>query len=86
MRIEHYNKANKLRNEISYLNNLLDSTENGSPSHGLNIIVKTGYSDMGHDITCEMETRDDLAMEIWRIVREHIKEKINILETEFEEL
>ena len=86
MRIEYYNKANKLRNEISYLNNLLDSTENGSPSHGLKIIVKTGYSDMGYDFTCEMETRGDLAMEIWCLVREHIKGKMNKLETEFEEL
>lgn len=86
MRIEYYNKANKIRNEISYLNELLDSTEDGSPSCGLVIVVKTGYSDMGHDITRSMQTRDDLATEIWCIVREHIKGKINKLETEFEEL
>lgn len=86
MRIECYNKANKLRNEISYLNELLDSTEDGYPSCGLEIVVKTGYSDMGHDITRSMQTRDDLAMEIWHLVREHINGKINKLETEFEEL
>lgn len=86
MRIEYYNKAKELRSEIGYLNDLLDRTEDGSPSCGLEIIVKTGYSDMGRDITRSMQTRDDLATEIWRMVREHIKGKINNLETEFENL
>ena len=86
MRIEYYNKANELRSKISYLNDLLDRTEGCSPSCGLEIIVKTGYSDMGHDITRSMQTRDDLATDIWYMVREHIKGKINKLETEFENL
>lgn len=86
MEKEYYEKARLLNNEIDNLKYLLKSTSNGSPSCGLEIIVKTGYSDMGRDLTCNMKTRDDLAIEIWRMVREHIQSKIDKLEKEFEEL
>lgn len=86
MEKEYYEKARLLDNEIDNLKYLLKSTSNGSPSCGLEIIVNTGYSDMGRDLTCNMKTRDDLAIEIWRMVREHIQSKIDKLEKEFEEL
>lgn len=84
MEKEYYEKARLLNNEIDNLKYLLKSTSNGSPSCGLEIIVKTGYSGMGHDLN--MKTRGDLSMEIWRMVREHIQSKIDKLEKEFEEL
>ena len=86
MEKEYYEKARSLINEIDHLEDLLERTKSGSPSSGMEITVNTGYYDMGHALTVKMELKCDLAIEIWSMIREHIRGKLDKLKKEFEEL
>ena len=83
---ELYEKAVTLQGEIKALEYELESTRDGSPNSGIEITVKTGYSDMGHDITRNMKLSGDMACDVWYLIRDVLKKRIHELEVEFEKL
>ncbi len=86
MKKQLYEKAVSIRCEIDDLQRQLDGCKQISPSSGLKISVKTGYSDMGKDIERHLSLRGDIALDVWCAARKVIEQRIQELEKEFEKL
>lgn len=85
MDCEKYEKAVKLRGEIYSLQQNLEDLKGGYWNK-VRIELKTGYSDMGMDITRSTVFDEEIGNELHDFIVDTIKKKINDLEKEFEEL
>lgn len=69
--------------------NLKEQKENlcfGSWSHGVEMKLKTGYADMGRDLTTTVKFEKDISVEICAAIKKIIDRHIDALEKEFKEL
>lgn len=82
---EKYEKAVKIRGEIYSLQQNLEDLKGGYWNK-VRIELKTGYSDMGMDITRSTVFDEKIGNELHDFIVDTIKKKINDLETEFEAL
>lgn len=85
MDLEKYEKAVKIRGEIYSLQQNLENLKGGYWDK-VRIELKTGYSDMGMDITRSTVFDEEIGNELHNFIVDTIKKKINDLETEFEAL
>lgn len=81
-----FKRAAELNSEIDCLQSELNGRRDTSPQNGLEIKVKTAYSDMGRDIERTMRLRGDIASDVWFSIREMIEKRIKELEQEFDKL
>lgn len=85
MDLEKYEKGVKIRGEIYSLQQNLKDLKGGFWNK-VRIELKTGYSDMGMDITRSTVFDEEIGNELHDFIVDTIKKKINDLETEFEAL
>lgn len=80
----------KIAEEINYkkedLKNQLKSLSHGSWSLGVKITLKTGYADMGRDLTTTLEFKNNISVEICAAIKDIINRHIDALDKEFNEL
>lgn len=85
MDLEKYEKGVKIRGKIYSLQQNLKDLKGGFWNK-VRIELKTGYSDMGMDITRSTVFDEEIGNELHDFIVDTIKKKINDLETEFEAL
>lgn len=85
MDVEKFNSAIDLRGKIDCLNNNLSDLKRGLWDE-VKIELKTGYSDMGHDLTCKTTIEGQIGWEIEAAIKKIITEQIDKLEAQFNEL
>lgn len=80
----------KIAEEINYkkedLKKQLKSLNHGSWSLGVKIELKTGYAEMGRDLTTTVEFEKDISVEICAAIKNIINRHIDALDKEFKEL
>lgn len=82
---EKYEKAVKLRGEIYSLQQNLEDLKGGYWDK-VRIELETGYSDMGMKINRSTVFDEEIGNKLHNFIVDTIKNKINHLEKEFEEL
>ena len=85
MDTEKFNSAIDLRGKIDRLNNNLFDLKGGQWDE-IKIELKTGYSDMGRDLTCKTTIKGKIGWEIEAAIKKIITEHIDELEAQFNEL
>lgn len=85
MDLEKYERAVEIRGEIYSLQQNLEDLKGGYWDK-VRIELKTGYSDMGMDLTRSTTFHDEIGYQIRDFINDTIKKKINDLEEEFEAL
>lgn len=85
MDLEKYERAVEIRGEIYSLQQNLEDLKGGYWDK-VRIELKTGYSDMGMDLTRSTTFHDEIGYQIRDFINDTIKKKINDLEEEFENL
>ena len=82
---EKYERAVEIRSKIYSLQKNLEDLKGGYWDK-TRIELKTGYSDMGMDFTASTTFDEEIGNELRIFILDTIKNKINDLEKEFEEL
>lgn len=85
MDVEKFNSAIDLRGKIDCLNNNLSDLKRGLWNE-VKIELKTGYSDMGRDLTCKTTINGEIGWKIEAAIKKIITEQIDELEAQFNEL
>jgi hypothetical protein len=85
MKEEKYKKAVEIKNKIYSLQKNLENLEGGNWDKP-RIELKTGYSDMGMDITRSTVFDEEIGYKIYDFIKDTINNKIAELEKEFESL
>ena len=85
MDVEKYEKAVKIRGKIYSLQQNLEDLKGGYWDK-VRVELKTGYSDMGMDITRSTVFDEEIGNDLHKFIVDTIKKKINDLEEEFENL
>ena len=85
MDVEKFNSAIDLRGKIDCLNKNLSDLKRGLWDE-VKIELKTGYSDMGRDLTCKTTIEGQIGWEIEAAIKKIITEQIDKLEAQFNEL
>ena len=83
---EEYKNISRIKGELSALEDLLKTMKGCSPSSGMSIEVKTGYSDMGHDITRTINMEDDIASDCFSEMRKVIESRLEIAQKKFDSI
>ena len=83
---EEYKNISSIKGELSTLEYLLKTMNGCSPSSGMSIEVKTGYSDMGHDITRTINMEDDIASDCFSEMRKVIESRLEIAQKKFDSI
>ena len=83
---EEYEQIASINGELSALEDLLKTMKGCSPSSGMSIEVKTGYSDMGHDITRTIKMKDDIALDCFCAIRNVIEGKLEVVQKKFDSI
>ena len=86
MELSNFKIAEKLQLEISELKEQLEHIDEGAWRLGVELVLKTGYSDMGRDYTTKAAFKEDITSEICQAVKEVVSRRIEALEKEFKEL
>ena len=86
MELSNFKIAEKLQLEISELKEQLKHIDDGAWRLGVKLVLKTGYSDMGHDYTTEAAFKEDVTSEICQAVKDIVSRRIEALEKEFKGL
>ena len=86
MELSNFKIAEKLQLEISELKEQLEHIDEGAWSLGVELVLKTGYSDMGRDYTTKAAFKEDITIEICQAVKDVVSRRIEALEKEFKEL
>ena len=80
----------KIAEDIYYkkeaLKEQLKSLNHGSWHLGVEITLKTGYADMGRDLTTTVKFEKDISVEICAAIKKIIDRHIDALDKEFKEL
>lgn len=85
MNVEKFAEALKIKSERDHLEAELHSLKGGRWNE-VQIELKTGYCDMGSDITRRATFKDDVAMEICEAIDNIVKAHIARFEKQFNEL
>ena len=85
MDLEKYEKAIEIKGEIYSLQQNLEDLKGGYWDK-VRIELKTGYSDMGMDLTRSTTFHDEIGYQIRDFINDMINNKIAELEKEFEAL
>lgn len=85
MEEEKYKRAVDIKGRIYSLQRNLEDLKGGYWDE-VRIELKTGYSDMGMDFTVSTTFDEEVGNELHNFIVDTIKNKINNLEKEFEEL
>lgn len=85
MNIEKYNVAVKIQDERDSLELAQKRMKNGLCDE-IKIELKTGYADMGRDITFNVKFKGDIAMDIYMAIDNILIKRIAQLEQQFNEL
>ena len=85
MDLEKYKRAVEIKDKIFSLQRNLEDLKGGFWDN-TRIELKTGYSDMGMDITRSTVFDEEIGNELHDFIVDTINKKINDLEKEFEEL
>ena len=85
MDIDKYNEAVKIKDEIDDLESELKRMKQ-SLCNDIKIELKTGYADMGRDLTNTVRFQGDTAVEIYKAISDIIKGRLAQLEQQFDEL
>lgn len=72
MKKEEFSKISKIHGELCSLEDVLEEMKGCSPSLGIEIKVKTGYSDMGRDITRTIKMEGDMASDCFGAMKDVI--------------
>lgn len=83
---EEYKKIASINGELSTLEDLLKTMKGCSPSSGMSIEVKTGYSDMGHDITRTIDMKNDIALDCFCAIRKVIESRLEVVQKKFDSI
>ena len=83
---EQFKKLSKIQGEIHDLEELERSLDGCSPSLGMSINCKTGYSDMGHDIERHLNIKGDIALECWCAIRDLTRNRLTEMRKKFEKI
>ena len=86
MELSTFRIAEENRNATEDLKKQLENINNGAWHLGCEIILKTGYSDMGHDYTTKANFKGDIGTKVVQAIRDIVSSHIEILDKEFEEL
>lgn len=86
MELSTFRIAEENRNTKEDLKEQLEKLNNGAGHLGCEIILKTGYSDMGRDYTTKVNLKGDIGTEVVKVIKAVISSHIEILDKEFEEL
>lgn len=86
MELSNFKIAEKLQLEISELKEQLKYIDEGAWRLGVELVLKTGYSDMGRDYTTKAAFKENIASEICQAVKYVVSRRIEALEKEFKEL
>lgn len=70
MKKEEFSEIAKIHGELCTLEELLGLMRDCSPSSGMDIELKTGYSDMGRDITRKIRLKDDIALKCYGAIKD----------------
>lgn len=85
MEEEKYKRAVEIKDKIYSLQKNLEDLKGGYWDK-TRIELKTGYSDMGRDITCSTVFDEEIGYKLYDFINETISNKIAELEKEFETL
>lgn len=85
MKEEKYKRAVEIKGKISSLKENLEDLKGGFWDK-MRIELKTGYSDMGMDITCSTVFDKEIGYKVREFINDTINNKIAELEKEFENL
>lgn len=83
---EEYKKIANIQGEIYTLEKLLEAMKGCSPSLGMDMKIKTGYSDMGHDIMRNIDLDGDIASEVFSDMRQIINNRLEKARKKFESI
>lgn len=86
MELSNFKIAEKLQLEISELKEQLKQIDEGAWRLGVKLVLKTGYSEMGHDYTTTAAFKEEITSEICQAVKDVVNRRIEALEKEFKEL
>lgn len=86
MELSTFKIAEEINCKKENLKKQLESLNNGSWSLGVKIGLKTGYADMGCDLTTTAEFEKDISVEICAAIKNIIARHIDALDKEFKEL
>lgn len=86
MELSNFKIAEKLQLEINELKKQLERIDEGAWRLGAELVLKTGYSDMGRDYTTTAAFNENITSEICQAVKDVVNSRIEALEKEFKEL
>lgn len=86
MEISQFKIAEEVYRKKEDLKEQLENLDQGYGSLGIKIEVKTGYSDMGRDITRTIKLEGDIGGEAYRAIKGVIVKNLEALDKEFKDL
>lgn len=81
-----FDKAQEIQDSKQELEEQLKKLKRGSWGLGIKIKLKTGYADMGRDLTVDVELEKDISVEICAAIQNIISRHIDALNVEFKKL
>ena len=86
MELSTFKIAKEINCKKENLKEQLKSLNHGSWSLGVEIKLKTGYAEMGRDLTTTVKFEKDISVEICAAIKNIIDKHIDALDKEFKEL
>ena len=86
MELSNFKIAEKIQLEISELKEQLNHIDKGAWRLGIELVLKTGYSDSGLEHITTAEFKEDITSEICQAVKDIVSRRIEALGKEFKEL
>ncbi|MBQ7899346.1 MAG: hypothetical protein IJ307_05785 [Bacteroidales bacterium] len=86
MELSTFKIAEQINSKKDYLKEQLKHIDAGAWRLGCKLELKTGYAEMGRDLTTTAEFKEDVTEEICKAVKDVIIRRIEALEAEFKEL
>lgn len=86
MNKEEFSEIANLHGQLCSLEELIDKMKGCSPSLGMEIKVKTGYSDMGLDITRSISMDGDIALKCFYAIGDVLKNSLIESEKAFKKI
>lgn len=84
MKKEEFSKISRIHGELRSLEELIDKMKGCSPSSGMEVECKTGYSDMGRDITRTIKIDGDIALKCFSAMREVLEKSLIKAQKQFD--
>lgn len=84
MKKEEFSKISKIHGELCSLEEVLEEMKGCSPSLGIEMRLKTGYSEMGQDIIRIIKMKGDLASDCFGAMKDVIVRSLIEAQNSFE--